>query len=836
MRWPFRRKADSAEQAGGSAVGSAPESAGASAGGQAAAGSGAASGGAAAVRPPARQWATLPAIPVTTTRDAPLVAGPAPVLPPLLSGRRGGSAPRIEPALGSVTGLAKPVTRAAEPVASQESAAPVLSAPVVHRPARPMPAEVPSLVDAVDEYVGEPREPAEPHRAPGFLRYTPDWLTPSTPSIPGLPELPILPGQPAPVPQAAQSLPFFPPEQPEPQAPAPLPELPPRMTEVPTAEQDGTPRPARKRRANLGQSRKLGLGAPVSRADGEPLIHPEEPPRVVEGAVETAPQPPHAPAPPDAPEPPQEPPPPPAAPPHVAVEQPAADDGQDEQGEDRPDRDDEPRPPTPPPAPPMPPAPPADGPKRAVATVYRATPELRPVPRRRELPRATVVNTVPPNLANELRARQQADVASVPVYRGPKVTAAARSRGARAFAAGGAVFLPDDAGPVDAPQTRGLLAHELVHAVQQRTLGGHLPSPDSPHGQALEAEAQVAERYYSGSAGAEAPAPLIHAPLPAAAPAPEPEPDLSMAAQLATALGIPPPQTTVPTQQTQTLQSPFDPATRAEVGKIAEDSAKHVVAEWQNPALHAKDGKAPAGAKAAAAGNTPGAGAQNAAVAAAVVGPAFNRDARRNALVEQRLAGLNQNRYGDQLTNLDDAQLLEIENQLDAEEGAAGGTVAQTAPTGPVYEKNSKEAWMHALTGTNVEYGLGLTGFKEEVGSEKSWWGAKTDDKRPMERKLLDGFGLSSKEAENQFDTDTWWADDPAKDKAADGKSDAESDAQPAHDDWKYGQPNPDKGAFDVNRIDLDELAGRLYDRVRSRLRLELLVDRERAGLLTDFR
>jgi hypothetical protein len=36
--------------------------------------------------------------------------------------------------------------------------------------------------------------------------------------------------------------------------------------------------------------------------------------------------------------------------------------------------------------------------------------------------------------------------------------------------------------------------------------------------------------------------------------------------------------------------------------------------------------------------------------------------------------------------------------------------------------------------------------------------------------------------------------------------------------------------------IDLDELTLRLYDRIRSRLRLELLLDRERAGLLSDFR
>ena len=36
--------------------------------------------------------------------------------------------------------------------------------------------------------------------------------------------------------------------------------------------------------------------------------------------------------------------------------------------------------------------------------------------------------------------------------------------------------------------------------------------------------------------------------------------------------------------------------------------------------------------------------------------------------------------------------------------------------------------------------------------------------------------------------------------------------------------------------VELDELAAKLYRRMRSLLRLELIVDRERAGLLTDFR
>jgi hypothetical protein len=44
------------------------------------------------------------------------------------------------------------------------------------------------------------------------------------------------------------------------------------------------------------------------------------------------------------------------------------------------------------------------------------------------------------------------------------------------------------------------------------------------------------------------------------------------------------------------------------------------------------------------------------------------------------------------------------------------------------------------------------------------------------------------------------------------------------------------RSAVPDDPVDLDELAAKLYRRLRSRLRLELIVDRERAGLLTDFR
>jgi len=52
------------------------------------------------------------------------------------------------------------------------------------------------------------------------------------------------------------------------------------------------------------------------------------------------------------------------------------------------------------------------------------------------------------------------------------------------------------------------------------------------------------------------------------------------------------------------------------------------------------------------------------------------------------------------------------------------------------------------------------------------------------------------------------------------------------------GHPGGEHGAreVDVDDLDMDELATRLFDRLRTRLRREFLIDRERAGLLTDFR
>jgi hypothetical protein len=86
---------------------------------------------------------------------------------------------------------------------------------------------------------------------------------------------------------------------------------------------------------------------------------------------------------------------------------------------------------------------------------------------------------------------------------------------ARAFTRQGEVFLPDEAGQLTAPEGRALLAHELVHATQQRMLGSNVPDERSAEGALLEATAVRAERWMRGHG--DAPGALVHHPLPFAA-------------------------------------------------------------------------------------------------------------------------------------------------------------------------------------------------------------------------------------------------------------------------------------------------------------------------------
>jgi hypothetical protein len=117
------------------------------------------------------------------------------------------------------------------------------------------------------------------------------------------------------------------------------------------------------------------------------------------------------------------------------------------------------------------------------------------------------VHQVPAELIHAIRRAQGVDVSDVPIRREPEVTDEARMLGARSFTRGAEVFLPPEQGSPQQPVARGLLAHELTHAAQQRTLGSALPAEDSDAGRALEAQAVAAERWARGLGD---PAPVAH--------------------------------------------------------------------------------------------------------------------------------------------------------------------------------------------------------------------------------------------------------------------------------------------------------------------------------------
>ena len=123
---------------------------------------------------------------------------------------------------------------------------------------------------------------------------------------------------------------------------------------------------------------------------------------------------------------------------------------------------------------------------------------------RRPAPAPPPTGAAPGELVDAVWRTHGVDVSDVPVHRGPEAAVEARALGARAFTRGGEVFLPADEGPLDQPVARGLLAHELTHAAQQRALGSALPGEGSDAGTALEAAAVATERWARGLGAAPA--------------------------------------------------------------------------------------------------------------------------------------------------------------------------------------------------------------------------------------------------------------------------------------------------------------------------------------------
>ena len=652
MRWPFRKRAvDGAESV-------------------------------VAVRPQGREWTAVPPLPGTFGAKAPLVIGPAPVLPPL-PGRRE-PLPASGPVLrGSVQGIASVI----KPVQFDHTATEVVHRPVRRRAvvvSEAPPVEPPPLTYVDEQHVEEPREPKVPYRAPAWLRYTPPpWAMPQN-DEPGIPDLPL------PLP-----LPIM--DTPPPPPPAPV------------------VRPKPERRANLAQSRRLGLGAPISPAaqqvsDDEPA--PEEPaPAVVTPVVE--------------------------------------------------------------------------------AELPVVSPIARPVA---EEPAPLIHESVPSELAASMRQTHNVDVADVPVVRGKAVSAEARSHGARAFTRGGKVHLPDEAGPVTSPKARGLIAHELVHAVQQRTLGLGLPSPSSEHGQALEAEAVAVERFYAGESNAPAPQPLIHSPR--AMP--------SFVGESHTQLDpISTPATT--TSSSSDHQQVIDARVREEVDRVATDTARRVVQqEWQNPSLNAQQRRA--------------------------LGLPTQQQQQQQEQDQQQ-----QDQSSPTAGYLEAAVLSRLRPSAARHAPPAHSAAHPTTQTqqGPL-SQTTATAVQPSSQGTTPGTATGTTPGTQQQDQEpepdptagyleSAILGRLTRHGQHLHRTTAPHEQTQSAQA-TQTQAQSQSHDASASHSAEHAATTASTTATPAHHH------------IDINDLDLEELSARLYSRLRSRLRLELLVDRERAGQLSDFR
>jgi hypothetical protein len=89
-------------------------------------------------------------------------------------------------------------------------------------------------------------------------------------------------------------------------------------------------------------------------------------------------------------------------------------------------------------------------------------------------------------------------IGGIRVYRGGAATMTASAIGARAYTERGDIYLPAAHGPLNNSPARSLLAHELVHVGQQRRLGGALPDEQSEDGRQMEAQAQTVERSVAG--------------------------------------------------------------------------------------------------------------------------------------------------------------------------------------------------------------------------------------------------------------------------------------------------------------------------------------------------
>lgn len=462
-----------------------------------------------------------------------------------------------------------------------------------------------------------------------------------------------------------------------------------------------------------------------------------------------------------------------------------------------------------------------------------------------------MVTRAPAELAQALRSSHGIDVTDVPVHRTLDAATEARQIGARAFTRGGRVFLPEDAGALTSSQARGLLAHELVHAAQQRRLGGALPGEGSTEGRLLEAEAVAAERQYSTSTIADE-AELVHAPKPVSAHwvdnritqrAPEAIDYLADTANLNETQRVD--FTAAADLAVQQIMDEYHQRNPQTVGTAAANSGSgpfatisdEQVAQLQfleivNTELQ-REGKAPQASLSPT----------DAQRVREMFANSGNKNTTKDSSPESRWAERNfgaGSALGADIGGLLAFTRLGRVDRHDQVDASGNPIIPGAHPTGTGTGMGTVGTGTGIGTGTGTGTGIG-TGIGAGAGSgqqdvaessaftrwQEDWSGSGSAlgaDIGGLAR--LFGRGRNDQHPADPNAAAQHPGAAPAT--AAAGTPAAAAAAAHGHDG--------DHARIDLSHIDMEELAVRIYDRLRSRLRRELLVDRERAGLLTDFR
>jgi hypothetical protein len=448
-------------------------------------------------------------------------------------------------------------------------------------------------------------------------------------------------------------------------------------------------------------------------------------------------------------------------------------------------------------------------------------------------------------LAREIAAAAGVELDRVLVHRGPEIDRRAQDLGAAAYAVDDAVHVGSAAGPDDSAEARALVAHELTHVAQQRRLGSALPEEASVAGGELEAEALAVEqavrygaalpdlthprRAERSGAGPDPGGVVRAAAGPRRSPArgeggPGSDPGRPMAA-FGQAVGVPENGGAVRGRVQRRATAPIHPHAPASASVSASPAA--------TPPTSATSAT-PAATTAPAAATT--------APAAAAVAPAaqptgwagfetaLGNDARSMVLEAWSLEepGSSSSSAGggtqqEQFNQIAGAALI----RLNDERGARG-----EAPLSQLPHDEEMRIMAQIQGGTAATGGLGHGGNQPApIRNWDDFGSAVTND---LADQYGSFFGIEGSTLTGAAATDTAAATGttPAAPAAAAGPTASTSaTGTPA-----TGTSAAAAHAEEPDEPDLELLTTQLYDRIRSRLRRELLLDRERAGLLSDFR